>query len=507
MKKTMIMGLALAFAALLTCSCNKNRFDLSQMDSVEASGQWKLPIGSARITLDRVMGQFAQNSMVSYDENGHLQLSYHFTMDPVLKGSDFMHYRDLNFDFSFQLDNPYPYQLEEPYMDSLVFDQEIELVSDAFRLNTATIRSGTFVFHVTSDLVDIDEIVIRSNSVRDADGSPFERSIKSDSDSEIDMAGAYFEAYEEDMLKFTYVIHYLAYDFTEPEIHFDSRIGLRDICIQELGGYLDSYPTRFVVDESFNLPFENVSGMMHFVDTRLMIKQRNSFDVAAKIRIDTALLSGGPSRPAMIFDEYPVNIQVGYSPTYTNAFDDRISIGLSTDYDRVYVSGDFILNPDGFAQNVTLYDTASMGLSAEGVLPMKFNIPGVVYSDTLDLNLSSFNAPELIKEVILGVIFQSELPFNLRAQLYTLDSLTGRVSDSLFTTDHFINGSFTDEATRTESEISITHERLAHLMAANKMLVRLGVDTDNKDVYLDLDDAIGLTLKADVIYDGEMKLK
>ncbi len=504
MRKILSFGLALTIAVLLTCSCNKNRFDFSQLDSVEASGQWKLPIGSARVTLNKVMGQFTQNSMVSYDADGHLQISYRYAMDTVVKGSTFMRYDDMQFPFSFELDNPTPFVLDEPVEDTLSFDQFIELDSDVMSLKAAKIRSGAFVFNISTDLGEIEEIVVTSPTVYDADGTPFEHKLSPDNEYVLDLAGARFEADQDNSLKFHYLVRYMAFDFTEPEIHFDSHIGVRQLCVQELTGSLSSYPTRFVVDEPFNLPLDNVSGELRFVDTRLSIMQRNSFELAALIRIDTAMISGGQAKPTMIFDDYPVVVDVHHSPTYSHAFDKTLNLALNTEHDSLYVSGEFILNPDGFDNVMTLYDTASLGLAAEGVIPMRFNVPSVVYMDTLDLNLSSINTPDILKEVLLNVAFDSELPFNLKAQLYTLDATTGMVTDSLFTNEHFINGSFTDASVRTETTISVTHQKLTNLMNANKLFMRFGVDTDGKDVYLDLNDALGVTLKADIIYDGDL---
>lgn len=507
MKKVFNYGFALAIIAMLACSCNKNQLDFSQLDSVSASGQWNLPIGNAKISLDRIMGQLSQNDLISYDANGNIQISYQFAMDTLLKGSAFMKYNDMNFEASLSLENPYQFVLDEPIEDMMTFDQIVELDSDVLRVKSAKIRSGAFVFNISSNLVRIEEVRIKSSSAHDADGTPFERVVPAGVDNVIDMAGVYFNADTSDVLTFHYEVDYLAYDFVEPQINFLSKIEIKDLCIQELTGSISRYETGFIVDESFSLPFDKVYGELKMVDARLMIKQRNSFDMEARIRIDTAMLLGNNTRPSMVFDEneYPVSIDVNYSPTLTNAFDELINLDLNTDFDKVYVSGGFVLNPDGFDKDVSLFDTSSIGLAAEGVLPLRFNIPGVYYRDTMDLNISQFKTPELIKEVLLYVTFDSEIPFNLDGQLYTYNSRTGQVTDSLLTNDSFIKGSFKNEPVTTETVISVTKERLTHLKDADKLLLKFKVDTDNQVVNLNLDDALGVILKADVIYDGELK--
>ena len=151
---------------------------------------------------------------------------------------------------------------------------------------------------------------------------------------------------------------------------------------------------------------------------------------------------------------------------------------------------------------VTLCDTATIGLNIDGVLPISFKIPEVTYEDTLDLDVSGISAPELIKEVLLHADFASELPFNFKAQLLTMED--GVTTDSLFVTPPIIQGSFDGGRAITNTEIPITHQKLDHLMNANHMLLRLGVDTEQNQVTLNLKDKLSLTLRADVVYDGDI---
>ena len=51
MKKIVLLGTALVVTAMLMFSCNKNRFDFDNLESINVSGQWNLPLGSANISL------------------------------------------------------------------------------------------------------------------------------------------------------------------------------------------------------------------------------------------------------------------------------------------------------------------------------------------------------------------------------------------------------------------------------------------------------------------------
>ena len=490
--------------ALLTVSCNKNRFDFSELNSVEVSGQWKLPIGSTYITLDRVLDQLAENEMVSYDESGNIQVSYRYAMDTVVTGTDFMHFDDMFYDVSLEAENPYPFVLEEPIEGVLHLEREVVLESETLRLLSAKIRSGQFLFELTSTLGNIQEIIVKSPNIFDADGASFERSIQLDGVTPVDLSGVHFEAQEVNTLRLFYEIHYQAYDFTAPMFEFYGSIEVRDLMVQEMSGWVNSYPTDYRIDSAFSLPFDNLQGALNFVDAHFVLYTRNSFDLPCLLRIDTALLYGDDVENVQIFDQYPLSLYLAYSIDYEDLMDESLHISLNTGLQALLSSGTFILNPNGFGESVTIYDTATIGIAAEGLLPMKFNIPGVMYNDTVDLDLSEVDAPDLIKEVQLTMIFESELPFNLEAQFFTTDAETGMVTDSLFSNDFLIHGSFDHSPVSTESVVLMTRDRFANLMATKQLLMRLVVDTGHHDVQLNLQDGLRLTMKADVVYEGDL---
>ena len=504
MRRWFVTGMALAIVAVLAFSCNKNKYDFNHLEAVEGSGQWKLPIGSAYFTLEQVLSQLNDNDLVSSDENGNLLLRYRFAMDPIIQGTDVMSYNDAEYAVSFQTSNPYQYVLETPIDTMVSFDQFVELRSDVAALQSAVIKTGTVYFRMESNIGHFSEIVLRSNDIFDADGRPFERAVEMGEMSEVDLTGIRIETDSANVLRFTYEIHYQMYDLLEPEYRFEAILGMRDFCIGSLSGWLKSYEAPFVLDEPFSLPVNKVVGSLKVIDTRLKIQARNSFDLTARLKVDTAELCGDAVAPSLLLDHYPAIYDIAFTDAMTDLLDEKLMLEVSSDHHRIYASGSFTFNPGGMENLVTVYDTSSIGVAAEAVVPLQFNIPGVTYLDTIVLNLSGSDYPELIKEVILHIAFDSEIPFNLKAQLFTMDSVTGQVTDSLLASDRFIAGSFDGQPVRTEASISVTHDRLKSLFAANKLIMRFGIDTEDHDVWLNLKDGLGVTLKADLIYDGEI---
>lgn len=504
MKRRPLLVATCLLMAMLLGSCYGDLFDFSELEEVHAEGQWNLPIGTVGVGLDNLLDQLAENDLVTYDAEGNLQITYHYVMDTVLMGRDFMSVNDMSYDVEWSVENPHPEVLPEPMNDVIHLEQNVELDSDAFRIMSAKIRSGKFFFMMKSSLSTIQKIVVKSPSITNADGTPFEREAVLDGVTEVDVAGVQLDAAELNTLKFIYDIYYVAYDYTEPSFPFEGNITVNNLCIQELSGYVNSYGTTFSIDSAFKLPIENVNGEIQFVEAQLSLWDRNSFNVEGSLRIDTAMLHGGPNPPTHIFESYPVTLDVNYTPEYNLFFDRVLNLGMNTEFDSLCIAGEVVFNPNGLDYLVTLQDTSTIGIKADIVLPLKFNIPNVTYTDTIDMNVSEIEAPEMIQHVLLYVDFVSELPFNISAQLFTIDPETHLISDSLFTDYQNIEGSFNGRPVKTEKTVMVTHDLLSHVMQSDKLYLKLGVDTDGNDVQLNLEDKLKVTLKADVLYDGNV---
>ena len=499
MKRIGLISMVLGFAAMLLVSCDDDRFDFSELESVNAAGQWNVPIGTTELSFEMVLNQLENNDYVTYDEEGNLQLTYSYRIDTVVIGSDFMRYDDMEFLTTAVLENPYPYLLEEPLEDTLHVEQKLVLEEEGISLLTAKVRTGQFGIEVDTDVERVRKIIVRSPEILDANGNPLVRELV-EGENLIDLDGVKIIAQELNTINFIYDICYEAYEYTGPEFIFHGLIRIHDLKIQEMSGVLAPFSTPFRLDTTFSLPLDNIDGEITFVGANLSFAERNSFMASVQLRLDTAMLYGDHSAPTDIFDEYPMVLDVNFTPQYTPFFSQNFDLDLNSDFHSFLVSGECVFNPA--EEMVTLCDTATIGLNIDGVLPISFKIPEVTYEDTLDLDVSGISAPELIKEVLLHADFASELPFNFKAQLLTMED--GVTTDSLFVTPPIIQGSFDGGRAITNTEIPITHQKLDHLMNANHMLLRLGVDTEQNQVTLNLKDKLSLTLRADVVYDGDI---
>lgn len=514
MKKFLYIGIALALMALLMLSCNKNRFNFDELNTVEGSGQWKLPIGSVQMTLGNLMTQFGNNELVSYDAEGNLQIRYRLELEKILKGSTFLNLGSINFSTENVFPNPFPGIPISPIDTVFRFEQKMELSTDSAGIETAIIKSGELVLNLETNLGNVSEIVLSSSSIIEATGDSLVRHFSNLNSNKVDLAGATFHLHDpvtgvaDSTLTLNYAIYYQLTGIDAPDYEITTTIGLNKLKFEEISGYIDNFVYTFDYDTSFSLPLNNIVGQATLVGADIQINERNTFgNLHAELQIDQAEFYGGDVAPSPIFNHYPYILQVVPSTEYVNVLpDETIDLTVDTRFDAVRVSAFLNFNPNNADRLVTINESSSLDMLVDATIPMKFNIPGVYYTDTLDLNLSNITAPDLVKEIVLTVLFDSEIPFNLAGQLYTYNSYNGQVTDSLLAQAMHFDGSFDGSNVRSSAEISITHDRLAHLLAADKLILHFGVDTDNQNIILNLDNGIGLNLKADVIYGGSVDI-
>lgn len=509
MKRKLLLGTVMAIVALLVFSCNKNRFELDHLESVEGSGQWKLPIGSAKVSLGQIFSQISDNEWVTYDENGNLQIAYSFMMDNIIKGSNFMTLGSYQFDADLSLHNDFYNQgvvINGLIDTTLVFKQKIEITTDSLNsIERLIIKKGVLSLEVSSNMFDIESCILSSPDIV-VGNDTLAADIR-----EVPLAGAVFSLNGgNDSIVLHYAIR-CALDSTfllQPDLLLNTHIELVDFEIKEISGHLDEFTYDFEMDTAFMLDLENIYGDLKLVDAKLKFSHKNTFgNLVTTLEIDPAEFYGGNAAPSPVFPAGFEPIELG--PTDSTSFastTETITIDLNTEHDRFRLAGFVDCNPGGVSNLISVYDYSSLGLGIDVRVPFKFNIPGVYYLDTLDIDLSKIDVSDFISEVILDVVFNSELPFNLNAQLYTLDSVTEQITDSLFVEKFAIGASFDGSPVQTVSEVSVTHGRLNSFFASKKVLLRANLNTDGLDVLFNLKNSLGVVLKADVIYGGSLEI-
>ncbi|MBO7083942.1 MAG: hypothetical protein J6W30_08865 [Bacteroidales bacterium] len=506
MKKLVLLGTALVVAAMLMFSCNKNRFDFEHFDSAQGSGQWKLPIGTMEVTLDTILNQLiANNDLLSTDDDGELQIVYGFPLNNMLIGSSLLTVGTVNATASTSFDNPFPGIPMEPIDTTIYCTQLVTMVADSATIETAVIKTGKLIRRLEHNLSGVSQILLTSPNIYMANGDTL-----STTDDEIDMTGFTFSMRNPNTgeIDSTFLVRYaityqMGGSIDPQEYEITTTIKLDNLKLKELTGYIDSYSYPYTYDSAFTLP-SNISGQMSLVGAKIRVFEKNTFgNLDARLRFTRAEFYGGGATPAHVFKYYPYDMEIVESPTFINiAPDETIDVTVNSKFEAFGTELSFDINPTDKSDLVHIYDTSNLSLKFNASVPMRFSSTGVYYLDTIDMHLGSFESPEILKEVLLHLNFDSQIPFNLNAQLFTLDSITGVKTDSLMLQPLHIGGSFDGSHVQSLTQISVTKDRLAHLLASNKLAMRFAIDTEANNVDLKLNEGrtLGVTIKADVVY-------
>lgn len=503
MKRLLLLGGVLALLALTTLSCNKNRFDFSELNSAEGSGEWKLPIASVNVTLSRLMSQLNDNEFIDIDPNGNIKLKFDFEQDPVLSMTEVMRLPDTDVPFTFS----FPFFESDFGVDtSVLYSQFVELGADSAHLEELKLRTGTLVLRFESNMAKIHSVLVTSPDVFFPNGDTLNSMVDVEGDGKLDLTDAIVNL-DNYGLNFNFTIYYRHENIGADAYYVNTDVGIHDLDIEYLKGYIDSYEFPIEFDSLFNLDLGNVQGALSLLDASIQIQQKNTCEnLNAVVTIDTLMFYGGNLPPAMVFEQ-PVEFNViSGTAEYVDAFNQTFNIRMSTQQTGIHLAGSAVANPGGLNNLVTISDTSLISMKVNAAWPFKFSVDAVTYVDTVDLSVSSFTAPELINEVRLLIDFESRLPFSIGAQLFAYSSVTGKMTE-IMSNGHLLSGAYGNNSEKTETIVTVNHENLGDFLASDKLIMKLGITTDGHDVQLNVNtNALGMVVKAEVEYGGEVEL-
>lgn len=504
-------GLLLLFlSALFLFSCNKEHYDTSQIQGVQVEGECQMPLLRASYSIGDLLMSFKIDSIVSLDENGGLHFEYSYIQDDVLKGSDFMNFKGFVFDGHYSFENPYPFSIPGTIDTLIKFNDTVRLESDYVTLESGKMRSGILSFGIETNVVHVNSIVIRSNEIKREDGSPFEVfTTDASTPIEIDLTGLNFEFESEEthVLTFSHEIRVSIDNFMVPQYDFDIHLAATDINIQEMTGRVERFELRSNMDTTFALFNANVNGELELKGAEVTLLERNSFGLAAKLIVDTAWFINEGWGHYSFFDPMPIEADLHNSPTsFTEALHHKLDAKVNSNSLGMFLSSNMIFNPNGMDDLIYLSDTSSIDMAFYADIPLSFCIDDVRYMDTVEINLSEAEYPELIEELTLELLFKSTLPLNLNGKFYLYDSEQDVILDELLTSGELISASFDGKPTTTNVSITVTEDKLQKALQADGLIMMYEVDTHAHDVVLKANQNLEAFLKAKVKYNGNVEL-
>lgn len=499
--------ISLFLCLLFFSACNKNHYNLDNVNGAQVEGEMLLPLASASITIMDMMERFDVNDQISFDELGNLSFNYQFVMEDVLDASQALYYQGDTFDYHFEFANPIPYVLPFAIDTVVKFDQPVVLDSEHIRFNSASLKSGMISFGVTSNAALAQHVVVTCPQIKMANGQDLYFDYYPAQGNVLDLSGYSFETSDQNSLVFNYEIYCSMQGTTDPEISFDFHLMFADLAFSEISGWIDSYSVSSEIDTSFTLFPDYLFGSMTITGADLKLSMRNGFGMPSRLIIDTALLSGPGVAPHPIFNQMPQTIDIPTSPTYVEVLDASVTGELSAQGGHFKSVSTYILNPNGMEELVTVSDTSTLDVKMDIHLPLAFKLDNVTYSDTIDMAVSSIEIPELIKKLTLELTFVSTIPLNLGGTFLMYDSETGTILDVLVDDPTMIQSTFDGQACTSTVAIELDETKLDNFMHCDALIMNFAVDTDAHDVVLNANQSMQIYVKSKVEYDGNVELK
>lgn len=497
--------LVLALLPLAFSSCKKDHYDVSHVNGVNAEGELLLPLATASYTMLDMMQRFQIDSLINFTEDGDMSFSYFYDHPGVVSGSELLRFKDWEYVEHFAFENPFPVGLLEPIDTVLSMSQNVVFEADHIHVMSALMKSGRFEFDLTSNIDNLDQVVITTTNITDAQGHDFRFVYEPQAgQTGFDMDGLLYRTDTANTLTLNYEIHAVLQGLSAPELEFDIHIQASDLAIREMSGYVDEYSSRDHLDTVFSLFPENLAGSLEINGAQLRLSERNTFDLAARLVVDTALVYGGGIVPYSIFEPLPILVDLPSQNVFSEVYSQTLNGRLDAAGGRAWASSLFTVNTEGVNTLVTVTDTCDIDIHVD--LPFAFSIADVRYLDTVNMKLSEIEMPDMIEKLTLELNLNSTLPLNLGTQFYMYDSDNEQITDTLLIDAQLIEASFDGQPTSTTLCIDITEDRVEDVLHSDRIIMLFMLDTDARDVVINANQKLDMFVKAKVKYKGNVEL-
>ena len=493
------------FLVLLVVSCKKDHYDVGNVHGVNAEGEMVLPIGSGSFTVTELMQQFNIDSMITCSENGVLAYGIHFEDLGVVNGENLLRFNDLEYHERFSVENLIPIVLPQAIDTMFHFEQTIVFESDNIHVMEAEMKSGHFDFDVNTNVGLLRRLVIHSSDITDDGGHALELDFDLNSnDIQFDLDGLHYETDTANTLRLGYDVYVRLQSIPNQELFFEVDVKGSELAIREMSGFVDPYESRNVLDTTMNLFPGNASGSLQVQGARMRLFERNTFDLEARLDVDTAWLIADDDAPYPVFGPQPVSVDIPSQTSFGQVFERSLSGKISANETGLYTTSSFIVNPSGMSDMVFVSDTCVIDVMIDAEIPFAFTVNDVRFVDTTNLNLK-IDAPEQIEKLTLELTFISTIPLGLNAQFFAYDSETGQITEALVAEDRLINASYDGRPVTTDVTLEITGEKVEHVNHSNRLISIYEIDTDAHDVCLKGQQQLSLFVKARVKYKGTVE--
>ena len=435
---------AVLVAVLLTGCHNQNAFNFSQLDEIDADGDWGFPLVNAEYTISDILAMSDNSGYLQQGSDGTLEIRYQYTFDSVISASEYL---DSYFNSeiavegskSFSSANLPPVQgnVQMLYHDTLT----TQFPTDKVLLESATLKSGEITINVTYNLMQPTQIVVTCPQLTSASGQQFRVEAQSSGGSyttTLNLANYTLTVPSDNEIDIFMEVSCNANSGSLPsELSFNYRAAFGHVSFTEIRGKFTSVDLALDKEWDFDSQFlrDHISGSLTLLNPEVTFEMLNSFPVRGTVVLNQAQLSGG-GHSASLLSHSPATVEI---PASTSQFVPvslpiTSSLLLSPDYDHFKLLGNATINPDGFSTPTLVFrDDQIISMRVTVVLPLEMNMDEITFRDTLPFGSITLPSESAFSNILMRLGIVNGIPLNFQLQAYFYDSQSGTIKDSLFT--------------------------------------------------------------------------
>lgn len=488
--------------------CNENAFNFSQLDGIDANGDWGFPLLNAEYTIGDIMELSSDIGYIQQGSDGTLEIRYEYTFDSVISASEYLE-SYFNSDIvaegttSISSDDLPPIQgnIQVLYVDTIV----AQFPADMILLESAALKSGQIVLQVDYNVVQPTRLVVSCPQLTNATGQQLYLEAQSTGGSyttTLDISGYTLTVPSDNEIDIFMEVSCVTNTGSLPnEMLFNYSATFQQIVFREIRGKFAAVDLPMDNEWDFDSQFlrDHISGNMVLHDPQVNVEILNSFPVNGTVVFEQAELSGGGNSTSLLASS-PETVEI---PGNTGQFvpvelNTASTLLLSPDYSHFTLKGNAVINPGGFSTPTLVFrDDQLISLRISVVLPLNVDIDDITFRDTIPFGGVSLPSESAFSNMLLRLGITNGLPLNFQLQAYFYDSQTATVKDSLFTDTQMVLSA--QGGVPRVSELFATKnnfEEVQQMFNCDNIILQAHISTDGSPISINVAQAIRFKLGA-----------
>lgn len=486
---------------LLGISC-KNKYDFSDIYSIDLDGEWGIPIVNDEYTAAEML-DLMDMSNFTQSPDGMILYTYQVNIDNAIMGSDLLRLNQQSSTTTRrEIDIPATGGIPVPINSDFQVNQ-VFLDNNNFQIEVAEIRDGSMYLHLDHNLSHLDSIVLVCDQVTNPANQPFHLTLTGgSSDYSFDWADYTLRttsATPNSVDVHVYTYGYIDGSDSPQTCYIETTLRSSNLKLKYVQGKLNTQRLHVSETIAARIFSKNFSGNVTLYSPTYHINVQNSFGVGLDFLVDSAgFIGSSPFSPVMDAGNHLscVASPARYVTAETENSYTHGQVSYTSGHHSFIMSGDLTINPSGMSgPSVFVDESSTINIHCDLIIPFHANIQYVRYSkltgdirDHLEFG-SLANATQAVKSLTIKGRFENALPLNTDVQFYFVHVEGNSVTpiDSVLVTPRILPAAQTDaqghvtNPTENTFTVTLTGSRLDNILKnSNNTHLRLNLSTNGQ---------------------------